>query len=88
MMLSWKEKEAKQFAEKFQILVFIVSCTFYLQLEVQSILHLPRCLFSRLRDLDLEFLSKLCTKVNVIPVIAKADTLAPEEAQFYKKAVN
>lgn len=41
----------------------------------------------RLKDLDVEFLQLLCTKVNVIPVIAKADTLVPDEAALFKKSV-
>ncbi|KAJ3295882.1 Septin-6 [Borealophlyctis nickersoniae] len=40
-----------------------------------------------LKDLDIEFLQRLCTKVNVIPVIAKADTLVPEEAVNFKRAL-
>jgi septin 7 len=42
---------------------------------------------NRIADLDLEFLQRICTKVNVIPVIAKADSLAPEEVALFKKAV-
>ncbi|KAJ3086240.1 Septin-6 [Quaeritorhiza haematococci] len=40
-----------------------------------------------LRDLDVEFLQRLCTKVNVVPVIAKADTLTPDEAASFKKSI-
>ncbi|KAI9364880.1 Septin-domain-containing protein [Zopfochytrium polystomum] len=40
-----------------------------------------------LRDLDIEFMQRLCTKVNVVPVIAKADALMPEEVAAYKKAI-
>ncbi|TPX72295.1 hypothetical protein SpCBS45565_g00646 [Spizellomyces sp. 'palustris'] len=40
-----------------------------------------------LKELDVEFLQRLCTKVNVIPVIAKADTLTPEETSAFKKAI-
>ncbi|KAI8589277.1 hypothetical protein HDU89_008905 [Geranomyces variabilis] len=42
---------------------------------------------NRLKDLDIEFLQRLSTKVNVIPVIAKADTLTPEECAAFKKAI-
>jgi septin family protein len=42
---------------------------------------------NRIADLDLEFLQRICTKVNVIPVIAKADSLAPEELGLFKKAI-
>jgi septin family protein len=37
--------------------------------------------------MDIEFLQRLCTKVNIIPVIAKADTLTPEEMGLYKHAI-
>ncbi|KND01015.1 uncharacterized protein SPPG_04107 [Spizellomyces punctatus DAOM BR117] len=40
-----------------------------------------------LKELDVEFLQRLSTKVNVIPVIAKADTLTPEETSAFKKAI-
>ncbi|KAJ3405161.1 hypothetical protein CcCBS67573_g03858 [Chytriomyces confervae] len=40
-----------------------------------------------LRDLDIEFLSRFCTKVNIIPVIGKGDGLSPEESAMYKKAI-
>ncbi|KAI8818057.1 Septin-domain-containing protein [Fimicolochytrium jonesii] len=42
---------------------------------------------NRLKDLDVEFLQRLCTRVNVIPVIARADTLTPEETSAFKKAI-
>ncbi|KAG5676962.1 hypothetical protein PVAND_006754 [Polypedilum vanderplanki] len=40
-----------------------------------------------LKQLDIEFMQRLHDKVNVIPVIAKADTLTPEEMQQFKKQV-
>jgi septin 7 len=40
-----------------------------------------------MKDLDIQFLQRICSKVNVIPIIAKADTLLPEEIALYKKAV-
>lgn len=43
-------------------------------------------LFS-LKPLDIEFMKRLHDKVNVIPLIAKADTLTPEECQLFKKQV-
>uniref|UniRef100_A0AAQ4Q8N1 Septin n=1 Tax=Gasterosteus aculeatus aculeatus TaxID=481459 RepID=A0AAQ4Q8N1_GASAC len=38
-----------------------------------------------LKPLDIEFMKRLHDKVNVIPLIAKADTLTPEECQLFKK---
>ncbi|KAJ3194803.1 Septin-6 [Irineochytrium annulatum] len=40
-----------------------------------------------LRDLDVDFLQRLCTKTNVVPIIAKADALTPEEMAVFKKSV-
>ena len=40
-----------------------------------------------LKPLDIEFMKRLHDKVNVIPLIAKADTLTPEECQLFKKQV-
>lgn len=40
-----------------------------------------------LKPLDVEFMQRLCDKVNIIPAIAKADTLTPEEIQLFKKQV-
>lgn len=42
---------------------------------------------TRLKPLDIEFMKRLHDKVNVIPLIAKADTLTPEECQLFKKQV-
>lgn len=41
-----------------------------------------------LKPLDVEFMQRLCDKVNIIPIIAKADTMTPEEVQLFKKQVN
>uniref|UniRef100_A0A7M4EUK8 Septin n=1 Tax=Crocodylus porosus TaxID=8502 RepID=A0A7M4EUK8_CROPO len=38
-----------------------------------------------LKPLDIEFMKRLHEKVNIIPLIAKADTLTPEECQQFKK---
>ena len=41
-----------------------------------------------LRQIDLEFLKRLQYKVNLIPVIAKADTLTAEEVRKLKENIN
>lgn len=41
----------------------------------------------RLRPLDLEFMRRLSKIVNVVPVIAKADTLTLEERAEFKQQV-
>ena len=40
-----------------------------------------------LKPLDIEFMRRLHDKVNIIPVIAKADTLTPDECLHLKKQV-
>uniref|UniRef100_A0A8C2XNQ4 Septin n=1 Tax=Cyclopterus lumpus TaxID=8103 RepID=A0A8C2XNQ4_CYCLU len=40
-----------------------------------------------LKPLDIEFMKRLHDKVNIIPLIAKADTLTPEECQLFKKQI-
>jgi septin 7 len=37
-----------------------------------------------LKPLDMEFMKQLHDKVNIIPVIAKADTLTEEEIAYFK----
>lgn len=40
--------------------------------------------FCRLRPLDVEFMKALHEKVNIVPVLAKADTLTPSEVKKKK----
>eukprot|EP00794_Sanderia_malayensis_P018894 gene18894-20796_t len=40
-----------------------------------------------LKPLDIEFMKKLHGKVNIVPVIAKADTLTSEECARFKKTI-
>lgn len=42
---------------------------------------------TRLKQLDIEFMRRLHTKVNLIPVIAKSDTLTDEEIAEFKERV-
>ena len=41
-----------------------------------------------LKPLDIEFMKRLHDKVNIIPLIAKADTLTPDECREFKKTVS
>lgn len=53
-------------------------------------LHLLLCYFFlilRLRQIDLEVLKRLHRKVNVVPVIAKADTLTTYEVKKLKERI-
>lgn len=40
-----------------------------------------------LRPLDIEFLRRLCRTVNVVPVIARADSLTIEERDAFRSRV-
>lgn len=42
---------------------------------------------SSLRPLDIEFLQRLCRTVNVVPVIARADSLTIEERETFRRRV-
>lgn len=41
-----------------------------------------------LKTIDIEFMKNLHDKVNIIPVIAKSDTLTPEELEQFKQNVS
>ncbi|XP_041375525.1 septin-7-like isoform X2 [Gigantopelta aegis] len=40
-----------------------------------------------LKPLDVEFMKRLHDKVNIVPLIAKADTLTPDECRDFKKTI-
>lgn len=46
-----------------------------------------RFLFPRLRPLDVEFMKALHQRVNIVPILAKADTLTPLEVERKKRKV-
>lgn len=42
----------------------------------------------RLKPLDIETMKRLGTRVNLIPVIAKADTMTPQDILAFKENVS
>ena len=44
--------------------------------------------FYSLREIDIELMRRLSPRVNVIPVIGKADSLTPSELRGFKKRVS
>ena len=40
-----------------------------------------------LKPLDIEFMQRIHQRVNIIPVIGKADTLTPEELIYFKNQI-
>lgn len=55
---------------------------------VGLVIHNFKRFFFRMKSLDLETMKKLDTKVNIIPVIAKADTITKAELQKFKLKVS
>jgi septin family protein len=55
--------------------------------RVHCLLYFLPSSFTKLKVLDIEFLQRLSTKVNVVPVISKADSMSPEEILQYKKLI-
>ncbi|RKP26881.1 Septin-type guanine nucleotide-binding (G) domain-containing protein, partial [Syncephalis pseudoplumigaleata] len=55
--------------------------------RVHALLYFITPTGSRLKELDIEFLKTLSNKVNVIPIIAKADALTPKERAAYKQSI-
>jgi septin 7 len=45
-------------------------------------------MFYSLKPLDIEVMKQLHDKVNIVPLIAKADTMTPEECADFKKTVS
>lgn len=87
MMNIWNKSRVRKCERIFEILAYTLSSTFYPLLGSTSMLFLLNLSSFSLKDMDIEFLQRLCTKVNIIPVIAKADTLTPEEMGLYKRAI-
>ncbi|KAI9595052.1 Septin-2 [Syncephalis fuscata] len=55
--------------------------------RVHALLYFVTPTGHKLKELDIEVLKTLSKKVNVIPVIAKADTLTPTERAFFKRSI-
>ena len=55
--------------------------------RVHVVLYFVQPSGHRLKPLDIAFLRLLCTKANVVPIIAKADTFLPDELSAFKKKV-
>ncbi|KAI9471120.1 Cell division control protein 3 [Coemansia sp. RSA 989] len=55
--------------------------------RVNALLYLIKPTGHSLRAIDIEFMKHLHTRVNLIPVIARADTLTPREVEQFKARV-
>lgn len=58
-----------------------------IDLRVHACLYFIRPTGHTLKPLDIEVMKKLCTRVNLIPVVAKADTLSPSDLAKFKTRV-
>lgn len=58
--------------------------TWITQLPIKNIRIINFQFFYRLKSIDLVCMKKLDTKVNIIPIIAKADTISKTELQKFK----
>lgn len=56
-------------------------------LRVHACLYFIRPTGHSLKPLDIEIMKRLSTRVNLIPVIAKADTLSPREMDRFKSKI-
>ena len=58
-----------------------------IDLRVHACLYFIRPTGHTLKPLDIEVMKRLSTRVNLIPIIAKADTLSPRDMQMFKQRV-
>ena len=58
-----------------------------IDLRVHACLYFIRPSGHTLKPLDIEVMKRLCSRVNLIPVIAKADTLSPADLAKFKQKV-
>ncbi len=59
-----------------------------IDLRVHACLYFIRPTGHTLKPLDIEVMKRLCSRVNLIPVIAKADTLSPADLAKFKQKVS
>lgn len=56
-------------------------------LRVHACLYFIRPTGHSLKPLDIEIMKRLSTRVNLIPIIAKSDTLSPKELESFKSRI-
>lgn len=56
-------------------------------LRVHACLYFIRPTGHSLKPLDIEIMKRLSTRVNLIPIIAKSDTLSPKELETFKSRI-
>ena len=58
-----------------------------IDLRVHACLYFIRPTGHTLKPLDIEVMKRLSSRVNLIPVVAKADTLSPADLATFKRRV-
>ncbi|CCC10062.1 unnamed protein product [Sordaria macrospora k-hell] len=58
-----------------------------IDLRVHACLYFIRPTGHTLKPLDIEVMKRLCSRVNLIPVVAKADTLSPADLARFKSRI-
>ncbi|XP_035515531.1 septin 9b [Morone saxatilis] len=64
-----------------------IDVTHLIQHLLKSVQNVSSLSSSSLRPLDVEFMRRLSKVVNIVPVIAKADTLTLEERDYFKQTI-
>ncbi|KAI9723018.1 MAG: Septin spn4 [Candelaria pacifica] len=59
-----------------------------IDLRVHACLYFIRPTGHTLKPLDIEVMKRLSTRVNLIPVVAKADTLSPADLRLFKQRIS
>lgn len=59
----------------------------FLDNRVHAVLYFITPTGHSLREMDIKFMQKLGPRVNIIPVVAKSDSMAPAELALFKKRV-
>jgi cell division control protein 11 len=89
-MISWQKSRALSATRVSATTVCMPCSTLSRPLATRAFPHCHNKMIlqlCRLREMDIELMRRLSPRVNVIPVIGKADTLTPSELKGFKKRV-
>jgi cell division control protein 11 len=65
----------------------MITALWYVDNRVHAVLYFINPTGHSLREIDIEFMRRLGPRANVIPVIAKADSMLPAELSAFKKRI-
>ena len=83
------ELSATRASETTEYMLFCISSHLLVMRAYFTLFCATRFVYAcnRLREMDIELMRRLSPRVNVIPVIGKADSLTPSELKGFKKRV-